>query len=107
MSSLAAQTIYTPEEYIALERKATLKNEYLNGEILTMPRANFAHNFITVDIANELNIQSRGQEWEVYMSNMRIRMGARGAYFYPDVIVCCGEPEFEEMSLTHSSTLPL
>ena len=96
MSSLAAQTIYTPEEYIALERKATLKNEYLNGEILTMPRANFAHNFITVDIATELNIQSRGQEWEVYMSNMRIRTGTKGAYFYPDVIICCGEPEFED-----------
>ena len=29
MSSLAAQTILTPEEYIASERKATLKSEYL------------------------------------------------------------------------------
>ena len=96
MSSLAAQTIYTPEEYLALERKATVKSEYLNGEIRTMPRANFAHNFITVDIATELNIQSRWQEWEVYMSNMRVRTGAKGAYFYPDVIVCCGEPEFED-----------
>lgn len=96
MSSLAAQTIYTPEEYLALERKATLKSEYLNEEIRAMPKVNFAHNFITVDIATELNIQSRGQEWEVYMSNMRVKTGAKGAYFYPDVIVCCGEPEFED-----------
>ena len=96
MSSLAAQTIYTPEEYLALERKATLKSEYINGEIRAMPRVNFVHNFITVDIATELNIQSRGQDWEVYMSNMRVRTGPKGAYFYPDVVVLCGEPQFED-----------
>ena len=96
MASPAAQTIYTPEEYLALERKATLKSEYLNGEILAMSGANFAHNFLTVDVATELNIQSRGQDWEVYMSNRRVRTSAKGAYFYPDVIVCCGEPEFED-----------
>ena len=96
MSFLAAQTIYTPEEYLALERKATRKSEYLNGEIRAMPRVNFVHNFITVDIATELNIQSRGQDWEVYMSNMRVRTGPKGAYFYPDVVVICGEPQVED-----------
>lgn len=57
MASPAAQPIYTPEAYLALERKATLKSEYLNEEIRAMPKVNFAHNFITVDIATELNIQ--------------------------------------------------
>lgn len=96
MSSLAVQTIFTPEEYLALERKATVKSEYLNGEIRAMPRVNFVHNFITVDIATELNIQSRGQDWEVYMSNMRVRTGPKGAYLYPDVVILCGEPQVED-----------
>ena len=96
MSSLAAQTTFTPEEYLALERKTTVKSEYLNGEIRAMSRVNFVHNFITVDIATELNIQSRGQDWEVYMSNMRVRTGPKGAYFYPDVVVLCGEPQVED-----------
>lgn len=96
MSSLAAGTLLTPEEYLALERKATLKSEYLNGEMRAMPRVNFAHNLITVDIGTALNIQSRGRNWEVYMSNMRVRTGAKGAYFYPDVVVVCIEPEFED-----------
>lgn len=84
MSSLAAETLLTPEEYLVLERKATLKSEYLNGEIRAMPRANFAHNLITVDIATELNIQSHGRDWDVCMSNMRVKTGPKGAYFYPD-----------------------
>ena len=96
MSSLAAETLLTPEEYLVLERKATLKSEYLNGEIRAMPRANFAHNLITVDIATELNIQSHGRDWDVCMSNMRVKTGPKGAYFYPDVVVFCGEPEFED-----------
>ena len=96
MSSLAAQTVFTPEEYLVSERKATLKSEYLNGEIRSMPRVNFAHNLITVDIATELNIQSRGLDWEVYMSNMRVKTGPKGAYFYPDVVVVCGEPQVED-----------
>ena len=96
MSSLAAQTIYTPEEYLALERKATVKSEYISGEILAMSGASNAHNLITLDIGTELNIQSRGQDWEVYMSNMRVKTNSNGAYFYPDVIACCSEPEFED-----------
>ena len=95
-SSLAAGTLLTPEEYLALERKATLKSEYLNREMRAMPRVNFAHNLITVDIGTALNIQSRGRNWEVYMSNMRVKTSPKGAYLYPDVVVVCGEPQFED-----------
>ncbi len=59
MSSLGAQTIYSPEEYLISERKATLKSEYLSGEILAMSGANLAHNLITLDMATDLNIQTR------------------------------------------------
>ncbi len=60
MSSLGAQTLFTHEEYMSLERKETLKSEYLSGEILAMSRASLAHTRITLDIATELNIQLRG-----------------------------------------------
>ena len=96
MSSLAAETILTPEEYIALERKATLKSEYLNGEILAMSGASLAHTRITADIVTELNIQLRGKACEVISSDMRVKTSPKGAYFYPDVVAFCGEPQFED-----------
>ena len=37
MSSVAAQTYLTPEEYLAFERKATTKHEYLNGQMSQGP----------------------------------------------------------------------
>ena len=96
MSSLAAQTILTPEEYIASERKATLKSEYLNGEILAMSGASLAHARIITDIATELNTQLRGHGCEVITNDMRVKTGPKGAYFYPDVVAFCGEPQFED-----------
>lgn len=96
MSSLAAETLLTPEEYLALERKGTLKSEYINGEILAMSGASSAHNLITLDIGTELNIQLRGRECLVYTNDMRIRTSPKGAYFYPDVVVVCGKPRFED-----------
>lgn len=96
MSSLAAQTVFTPEEYLVSERKATLKSEYLNGEILAMSGASLAHTLITGDIVTELNIQLRGQECQVISSDMRVKASPKGAYFYPDVVVFCGEPQFED-----------
>ena len=96
MPSLAAETLLTPEEYLASARKATLKNEYLNGKPLAMSGASRAHNLITLDIATELNIQLRERDCEVYTSAMRVRTSPTGAYFYPDVVVVCDKPRFED-----------
>lgn len=96
MASLAAQTHLTPEEYLASERKATFKNEYLNGEILARSGASRAHNLITGNILTELNIQLRTRGCEVYTGDMRVKTNPTGPYFYPDVVVVCGEPQFED-----------
>lgn len=96
MSSLAAETLFTPEEYIASERKAMVKSEYLKGQIIAMSGASLAHTRITLDIATELNIQLRGQDCEVITNDMRVKTGPKGAYLYPDVVAFCGDPHFED-----------
>ena len=96
MSFLPAETLLTPEEYITLERKATIKSEYISGEILAMSGASLAHTRITADIVTELNNQLRGRECEVISNDMRVKTSAKGAYFYPDIIVFCGDPQFED-----------
>lgn len=96
MASSAAQTYLTPEEYLAFERKATTKHEYLNGQIVAMSGASFAHNFITVNIATHLNIQLMEGECRVATSDMRVKVTEIDSYFYPDVVVVCGEPRAED-----------
>ncbi|MYH83425.1 Uma2 family endonuclease [Candidatus Poribacteria bacterium] len=96
MSSVVAQTYLTPEEYLAFERKAATKHEYLNGQIVAMSGASFAHNFITVNIATHLNIQLMNGECRVATSDMRVKVTEIDSYFYPDVVVVCGEPVPED-----------
>jgi Uma2 family endonuclease len=86
----------SPEEYLALERKAEYKSEYLHGEIFGMTGASRKHNLISVNISSELSGQLKGKSCEVYASDMRVKVAASGLYTYPDVVVVCGEPQFED-----------
>ena len=96
MASAAAQTYLTPEEYLAFERKEAYKNEYINGQIVPMSGASFAHNFITANIACQLHNQLMERECQICISRMRVKASKTGSYFYPDVVVVCGEPVPED-----------
>ena len=96
MASVTAEKYITPGAYIAEERRAKIKSEYIYGEIFAMSGASNAHNLITLDIATELNLQLRGSGCLVYSSDMRVKTEATGSYFYPDVVVVCDKPRFED-----------
>ena len=96
MSSAAARTYLAPEEYLAFERKAIVKHEYLKGQVIAMSGASRAHSLITGDIFGELRDQLKGQRCEVHSSDMRVRIHSINSYFYPDVVVACEEPRFED-----------
>ena len=96
MSTLTARTYLTPEEYLTWERKQPFKNEYHNGQIIAMSGASRGHNRITVDITIQLGNQLMDSDCEVFASEMCVRTSPEVSYFYPDVIVVCGEPRFED-----------
>ncbi len=96
MSSIAAQTYLTPEEYLAWERKGDTKHEYLRGEIIAMSGASYQHTLITMNISGELYIQLKGTACTVHTNDMRVRTSPEISYFYPDVVVVCDRPRFED-----------
>ncbi len=98
MSSAAVQSHLTPEEYLALERKATIKSEYLSGQMYAMSGASRAHNLICLNIGGELRSLLKKRACEVYTNDMRVKVTAAGLYTYPDVLVVCEEPRFEDDS---------
>lgn len=86
----------TPQEYLARERQAETRSEYLHGEVSAMPRSSREHNLIAGNVGGELRQQLRERQCEVYQSDMRVKVSPTGLYTYPDVTVVCGEPEFED-----------
>jgi Uma2 family endonuclease len=97
--SSQTKTRYTTEEYMAIDRQSDFKNEYFNGEIFAMTGASRKHNLITINVATSLNSQLRGRRCEVYASDMRVKVGLSGLYTYPDIVVVCGSPEFEDREI--------
>lgn len=96
MTAIAVQTHLTPEEYLIWERKAPFKNEYLGGQILAMSGASRAHNLITGNTFNGLYNQLVDRDCEVYTGEMRVKASPTTSYFYPDIVVVCDVPRFED-----------
>ncbi len=90
------KTHLTPKEYLAIERQAEYKSEYFAGEVFAMVGASRKHNLIAANIIATLGQQLREKPCELYTSYMRVRVPATSLYTYPDVVVACGEPEFED-----------
>lgn len=86
---------FTPEEYLEKESVALEKSEYYAGEIFLMAGASPNHNRIAANVSAELNIGLRGGECEAFNSDQRLYIKKNGLYTYPDVMVVCGQIEFD------------
>ena len=86
------QSRLSPEEYLALERGAEHKSEYMDGEAVAMAGASFAHNLIVANVVGALWGRLRGTPCAVVPSDLKVKATSR--LYYPDVTVVCGEPRF-------------
>ncbi len=86
----------TPQEYLERERSATTKSEYIGGDILAMAGGSPNHSRIANDVRRNLGNHLSTGPYEVFDSDLRVRVRRAGPYFYPDVSVTCGEAIFDD-----------
>jgi len=86
----------SPEEYLALERAAEFKSEYLDGVVYALAGASKRHNLIVANIIITLGGQLKGRPCRVYPSDLKVRVPNSKGLFYPDVSVVCGDDEFAD-----------
>lgn len=98
MASLE-QPRYAPDEYLALERLASYKSEYLHGEIFAMAGASYEHNLLVANVLGELRDALRRGPCRAVASDLRVQVAAAGMYTYPDVVVICEQPQFADATL--------
>jgi Uma2 family endonuclease len=95
MSSLPSYYL-TPEEYLALERKAEYKSEYVDGVMFAMAGSSERHNLIAANIIISIGVQLRHRPCRVYPSDLKVRVPNSKRFFYPDVSVVCEEIRFAD-----------
>ena len=86
----------TVDQYLAREREADYKSEYFNGEIFAMAGASEPHVLIVNSIIARLYVQLEHRSCKVYSNDMRLKVSTAGLYTYPDVMVVCGEVQFDD-----------
>ena len=88
------QKTYTPAEYLELEEKAEFRSEYRDGEIVPMAGGTTNHNQISGNVYANLKFSLKGQDYRVYISDVRLWIPPNRQYTYPDVMLIQGEPSY-------------
>ena len=86
----------TAAEYLAFERESKERHEYFDGEVFAMSGASRRRNLIVFNLVGLLRDHLKRGPCEAYLNDMRVRIAPTGLYAYPDVIVVCDEPQFED-----------
>ncbi len=92
----AKDKVWTPEEYLALERMSEARHEYAAGEIFAMSGASRAHNLIVANLVGEIRAALKSRPCETYPSDMRVWLPTLSKCVYPDLAIVCGEPRFQD-----------
>lgn len=87
-------------DYCALEREATVKHEYLRGEVFAMTGGTLEHGRLAIVTSHLMSRALADKPCRIFSSDVRIRVEASDLDAYPDLSVVCGEPHTTEGSAT-------
>lgn len=81
--------LYTESDYLRSEIYSAGKREFVAGEVYAMAGGTARHNRISLNIATRLDAATRGTPCEVFMADMKVKVEAHRAFYYPDVMLAC------------------
>jgi Uma2 family endonuclease len=93
--NIAHKRFFTAQDYLAWEQEQDTRHEYIRGEVYAMVGARDAHVTVSLNIAALLKTHARGTPCRTYISDMKLRVEAADAFFYPDVFVTCDARDLE------------
>ena len=104
MALAESEILHTLAEYLALERAAEERHEYLDGHIYAMAGESEEHGIMCVNIVREMSTQLRGSRCQVFTKDMKVLSGkvarsrhsTKGLFSYPDVLIVCGDRRYHD-----------
>ena len=83
-------------DYLAGERLAETRHEYVDGELFAMTGASRAHVRLSMNLAIRIGTHLEGGPCRVAASDMKVRPAIGRRFYYPDLVVSCNDPAEEE-----------
>ncbi len=96
-SPSALKRTLTVEAYLAGERTAEVRHEYIDGQVYAMVGASDRHGLILNALAFALTPLARQRRCQLFTSDMKVRLeiAGRTVFYYPDLLLAC-DPEDRE-----------
>jgi Uma2 family endonuclease len=88
--------VFTPEEYLALERPSEIRHEFLDGTVYAMAGETPEHSLICFNLGGIMHAQLKDKPCRGFSPNMKVRTDPSGLFAYPDLTVVCGEPRYHD-----------
>ncbi len=92
--SAAPRLAYSVADYFALEAASEERYEFYSGEVFCMSGASREHGTVAFNLAGMLRDRLRGRPCQGFVSDMRVQASHSKRYFYPDLVVVCGEERY-------------
>ncbi|APW48553.1 Uma2 family endonuclease [Rhodoferax antarcticus] len=83
------KTNFDANAYLAWEADQPDKSEYVAGEVFAMVGVRRVHATVAGNVFAKLREHLRGSPCLSFISDMKLRVAAADAFFYPDVMVTC------------------
>ncbi|WP_310111172.1 Uma2 family endonuclease [Azospirillum sp. BE72] len=89
MAGISRKPWITPQDYLAAERTAEVRHEYVDGEIFAMVGASRRHATIVGNLFVALRQAARARGCQACANDVKVRVEAANAFYYPDLVATC------------------
>lgn len=97
---------FSAEEFLAWEETQAEKHEFVAGEVFAMVGARQDHVVVSGNIFAGLKQLLRGTPCRPFIADLKLRVEAADAFFYPDVMVSCHPGDLKNQSyISHPSLI--
>ena len=96
---------YTVEEYFELERHSTLRHEFVNGKLYTMPGESRIANRIAGNCTLRLGLVLEDKGYDIIRHDVRTIIRRGKHYRYPDLAIAKRSDDFDSHGVTKPELL--
>lgn len=89
MGVAAEKLSMSAQDFLTWDATQTVRHEFVAGEVFAMAGAGEAHVTAALNVAMALRQHLAGTPCRTFITDMKLRVEAADAFFYPDVMVCC------------------
>lgn len=89
MGVAATELRMSAQDFLAWDETQSVRHEFVAGEVFAMAGAGEAHVTVAGNVYLQLRQHLAGTPCRTFITDMKLRVEAADAFFYPDVMVTC------------------